>query len=69
MQEAFLRAHRALREDHRPIELKPWLHRVVRNLCIDELRRKRPTAELRRADGAERGRLLDAQPPPRAAAG
>ena len=41
VQEAFLRAHRALREDPRPLELKPWLHRVVRNLCIDELRRNR----------------------------
>ena len=39
MQEAFLRAHRALRDDDRPVELKPWLHRIVRNLCIDELRR------------------------------
>src|SRR4051812_49540797 len=47
VQEAFLRAHRALRDDHRPVELKPWLHRVVRNLCIDELRRDRRTAELR----------------------
>ena len=35
-----MRAHRALRDDQRPLELKPWLHRVVRNLCIDELRRK-----------------------------
>jgi len=41
VQEAFLRAHRTLKEDRRPVELKPWLHRVVRNLCIDELRRNR----------------------------
>jgi RNA polymerase sigma factor (sigma-70 family) len=39
VQEAFLRAHRALRADRRPVELKPWLHRIVRNLCLDELRR------------------------------
>src|SRR3954449_13001199 len=45
VQEAFLRAHRALRDDHRPVELKPWLHRVVRNLCIDELRKQRVTVE------------------------
>src|SRR4051812_34548580 len=45
VQEAFLRAHRTLRDDHRPIELKPWLHRVVRNLCIDELRKQRVTVE------------------------
>src|SRR3954470_22715149 len=46
VQETFLRAHRQLREDRRPIEVKPWLHRVARNLCIDELRRERPAAEL-----------------------
>src|SRR4051794_41272329 len=50
VQEAFLRAHRQLRDDRRPIELKPWLHRVVRNLCIDELRRERPTSELSETD-------------------
>ena len=52
VQEAFLRAHRQLRDDRRPIEVKPWLHRVVRNLCIDELRRERPTAELSDTDRA-----------------
>jgi RNA polymerase sigma factor (sigma-70 family) len=56
VQEAFLRAHRTLREDRRPIELKPWLHRVVRNLCIDELRRNRvPTTELTDGDRAGAG--------------
>jgi RNA polymerase sigma factor (sigma-70 family) len=56
VQEAFLRAHRALGEDDRPVELKPWLHRVVRNLCIDELRRNRlPTAELEDGDRAGAG--------------
>jgi RNA polymerase sigma factor (sigma-70 family) len=53
VQEAFLRAHRALREDRRPLEIKPWLHRVVRNLCIDELRRNRlPTTALEDSDRA-----------------
>ncbi|MDA0165917.1 RNA polymerase sigma factor [Solirubrobacter ginsenosidimutans] len=53
VQEAFLRAHRALREDRRPLEVKPWLHRVVRNLCIDELRRNRlPTTALEDSDRA-----------------
>ena len=56
MQEAFLRAHRALRDDARPVELKPWLHRIVRNLCIDELRRNRlPTTELSDGDRAGAG--------------
>jgi RNA polymerase sigma factor (sigma-70 family) len=54
VQEAFLRAHRSLRDDRRPVELKPWLHRVVRNLCIDELRRHRvQTTEL--SDGVRAG--------------
>src|SRR4051812_18108598 len=51
VQEAFVRAHKALRKDDRALELKPWLHRVVRNLCIDELRRTRTTVELQ-DDGA-----------------
>jgi RNA polymerase sigma factor (sigma-70 family) len=56
VQEAFLRAHRALRDDHRPLEVKPWLHRVVRNLCIDELRRNRlPTTALEDGDRAAAG--------------
>jgi RNA polymerase sigma factor (sigma-70 family) len=56
VQEAFLRAHRALREGHGPLELKPWLHRVVRNLCIDELRRNRlPTIALEDGDRAGSG--------------
>jgi hypothetical protein len=33
VQEAFARAHRSLRDGDRPIELSPWLHRIVRNLC------------------------------------
>ena len=53
VQEAFVRAHRALRSDGRAIELKPWLHRIVRNLCIDELRRQRTTVELHEDGAAE----------------
>src|SRR3954468_25074346 len=53
VQGAFLRAHRTLTQDRRPVDVKPWLHRVVRNLCIDELRRNRlPTSALEDADGA-----------------
>lgn len=39
VQEALLRAHRALRRDHRPVNLSPWLHTLVRNCCLDELGR------------------------------
>ena len=41
MQEALWRAHRALRRDDRPMNLRPWLYRLVRNCCLDELGRVR----------------------------
>jgi RNA polymerase sigma factor (sigma-70 family) len=41
VQEALWRAHRALRRDDRPISLRPWLYRLVRNCCLDELGRVR----------------------------
>ena len=50
-----MRAHRSLRAHDRPVELKPWLHRIVRNLCIDELRRSRPAAPLEDGDRAGAG--------------
>lgn len=46
VQESLLRAHRGLRSGSAPVAVKPWLRRVVRNACIDELRRAaaRPAA-------------------------
>ena len=44
VQEALWRAHRALRRDDRPIALRPWLYRLVRNCCLDELARGRSDA-------------------------
>jgi len=41
VQEALWRAHRALRRDDRPMNLRPWLYRLVRNCCLDELGRVR----------------------------
>jgi RNA polymerase sigma factor (sigma-70 family) len=41
VQEAMLRASRALRRDDRHIELKPWLYRLTRNTSLDELARVR----------------------------
>jgi len=53
VQEALLRAYRALLRDDREIELRPWLHRLVRNCCLDELSRVRTdTVDL--AEAAER---------------
>jgi RNA polymerase sigma factor (sigma-70 family) len=41
VQEAMLRASRALRRDDRHIELRPWLYRLTRNTSLDELARVR----------------------------
>jgi len=41
VQEAMLRASRALRRDDRHIELRPWLYRLTRNCALDELARVR----------------------------
>ncbi|WP_445152119.1 sigma-70 family RNA polymerase sigma factor [Baekduia sp. Peel2402] len=41
VQESLLRAHHALRRDDRHIEVRPYLYRLVRNCCLDELARVR----------------------------
>jgi RNA polymerase sigma factor (sigma-70 family) len=41
VQEAMLRASRALLRDDREIDLKPWLFRLTRNCALDELSRVR----------------------------
>ena len=41
VQESLLRAHRALRRDDRHIEVRPYLFRLVRNCCLDEISRSR----------------------------
>lgn len=38
VQDAFIRAYRALRASGRPIALRPWLYTIVRNRALDELR-------------------------------
>jgi len=44
LQDVFLRAYGALRNDDRPVTLRAWLYRVAHNRCIDHLRRPRPSA-------------------------
>jgi RNA polymerase sigma factor (sigma-70 family) len=44
LQDVFLRAYRALRNDDRPVTLRAWLYRVAHNRCIDQLRRPVPPA-------------------------
>ncbi len=46
LQNAMLKALRALPGEERRIELKPWLYRVVRNEAVETLRRRRDSAEL-----------------------
>ncbi len=42
LQDVFLRAYGALRNDNRPVTLRAWLYRVAHNRCIDHLRRPVP---------------------------
>ena len=44
LQDVFLRAYGALRNDNRPVTLRAWLYRVAHNRCIDHLRRPLPPA-------------------------
>ncbi len=44
LQEVFVSAHRALRADGRPVALRPWLYRIARNRCLNQMRRRRPLA-------------------------
>jgi RNA polymerase sigma-70 factor (ECF subfamily) len=39
VQDTFVRALRALRGSDRPMALKPWLYTILRNRCLDQLRR------------------------------
>ena len=41
IQESLLRGHRALLRDDRHIEIRPYLFRLVRNCCLDEIARVR----------------------------
>jgi RNA polymerase sigma factor (sigma-70 family) len=44
LQDVFLRAYAALRDDDRPVTLRAWLYRVAHNRCVDHLRRPVPAA-------------------------
>jgi RNA polymerase sigma factor (sigma-70 family) len=44
LQDTFMRAYGALRQDDRPVTLRAWLYRVAHNRCIDQLRRPAPPA-------------------------
>ena len=59
-EEAFLRTHLVLRRGDRPIDLKPWLFKLVRNCALDELARAR--AEVRPLDAAGELAALGSDP-------
>jgi RNA polymerase sigma factor (sigma-70 family) len=60
VQEAMLRASRALLRDDRHMDLKPWLYRLTRNCALDELARARTdSVELDVADATGRLRASD----------
>ena len=44
LQDVFVRAYGALRNDERDVNLRAWLYRVAHNRCIDHLRRPTPPA-------------------------
>lgn len=46
VQDAFVRALRSLRAGGRDMALRPWLHTIVRNRCLDRLRRPQRTTDL-----------------------
>ncbi len=41
LQHVFIAAHRVLRDDERPVQLKPWLYAVASNRCTSILRARR----------------------------
>jgi RNA polymerase sigma factor (sigma-70 family) len=45
-QEVFISVLRRLRDTERPIVFRPWVYRIAKNACIDELRSARHTHEV-----------------------
>jgi RNA polymerase sigma factor (sigma-70 family) len=46
LQQAFIKAHRALLDGTTPRELRPWLYAIARNCCLTAIAARRPTAPL-----------------------
>jgi len=45
LQEVFAAAFNAIRADDRPINARPWLYRIARNRCLNQLRRPVPAGQ------------------------
>jgi RNA polymerase sigma factor (sigma-70 family) len=46
LQQAFVKAHRALRGGSAPRELRPWLYAIARNCCLTAIAARRATTQL-----------------------
>jgi RNA polymerase sigma-70 factor, ECF subfamily len=46
VQDAFIRALRSMKGNDAEIALRPWLHAIVRNRCLDQLRKPNRTTDL-----------------------
>jgi RNA polymerase sigma-70 factor (ECF subfamily) len=46
VQDTFVRSLKALRGSDRPMALKPWLYAILRNRCLDQLRKPNRTTDL-----------------------
>lgn len=51
--EAFLKAYREIGSLRDVEQVKAWLYRLARNLCLDELRRRKPRARVIEMDAAD----------------
>ncbi|MCW3023384.1 MAG: sigma-70 family polymerase sigma factor [Conexibacter sp.] len=60
VQDAFVRALRSMRAGDADIALRPWLHAIVRNRCLDQLRKPDRTTDLDPHEGV----LADLGPGP-----
>ena len=56
-QEAFLRVYRNLSKFRFDCNFSTWLYRIVANLCLDQLRRRKVRKEEASAVGAEEGEM------------
>jgi RNA polymerase sigma factor (sigma-70 family) len=46
LQQAFIRAHRAMLGGTKPREVRPWLYAIARNCCLSAIAARKPTAPL-----------------------